>query len=437
MRNIWRKIKKFLGHHLILELALIGAFAAFVVNPGSLGDFMRICGAIFLFNVLIGNYHVGDATAAHLVLLGIFLMLLLINGFMPHQMIHERSFRYFLAVPGMIFAIHSLSKSINWDSSRMQIYCGLAVLSVLMQLIAYYTIESVNESIGLYSNVHHFGAFASLILPVLIYFSIRINGWPRTLALAAALVAFFLLWKSSSRISWLSFFSSVLAAIFIFLRRRKLLLGLGSVVVGSFLAAYVAGFAAIKSRIADILINWRTEERITVWADTIRMLKDNSAKDWLLGHGIGSFRYYFVHYNTFKMDGQVVGWNFPHNFFFQVIFENGLVGLLIILAGIVLLMLGLWRAYNRLQDTYDRYLVITIFILFWINFIHGALTLSFYQKYFVYPLSVICGFALVLLEKSDWSHPIRESNWYQGAVRFLAGKIPLWHRRRPKPKTQF
>ena len=92
MRGFWRKFKALAGHRLILELTILGSFIALALNPGSLGDIMRICGAIFLFNVLIGNYRISDITEGHLVVLGIFLIVLLINGFMPDEMIHRRSF---------------------------------------------------------------------------------------------------------------------------------------------------------------------------------------------------------------------------------------------------------------------------------------------------------------------------------------------------------
>ena len=184
----------------------------------------------------------------------------------------------------------------------------------------------------------------------------------------------------------------------------------------------------------DILSNWRAEERVTVWTDTLNMLGGNSVKDWLLGHGIGSFRYYFPDYNTFKVDGKVVDWNFPHNVFFQIIFENGLIGLVTILGGMVLLIIGLWRGYHRLEHKSDRYLLVTLFILFWINLIHCALTLSFYHKYFIYPLSVIIGICLILLEKTGQNKPLKSLNWYQGFTNFLIDKIPILNRWSPKRK---
>ena len=184
----------------------------------------------------------------------------------------------------------------------------------------------------------------------------------------------------------------------------------------------------------DILSNWRTEERVTVWTDTLNMLGDNSVKDWLLGHGIGSFRYYFPDFNTFKVGGKVEDWSFPHNVFFQIIFENGLIGLVTILGGMVLLMIAVWRGYHRLEHTSARYLLVTLFILFWINFIHCALTLSFYHKYFIYPLSVIIGILLILLEKTGQNKPLQSLNWFQGCTNFLTAKMPILNRWLPKRK---
>jgi len=439
MLGFWRKFKAFVGHRLILELVILGSFIALALNPGSLGDIMRICGAIFLFHVLIGNYRIGDITEGHLVVLGIFLIVLLINGFMPDEMIHRRSLRYFLTLPGMILAIHCLSKRTNPDSRTLMVYCSIALLALIIQFITYYTVERVVnagglESFGVYSNMHHFGSVASLILPVLAYFATQIKGWLRLLCIVGIIVAFFLLWESSSRISWLAFFSSILFAILLFLRSRKLLMGLAGFFTMSFIAALFSGLTAIKNRIMDILSNWRTEERVTVWTDTLNMLSDNSVKDWLLGHGIGSFRYYFPDFNTFKVGSKVEDWNFPHNVFFQIIFENGLIGLATILGGMALLMIAVWRGYHRLEHTSARYLLVTLFILFWINFIHCALTLSFYHKYFIYPLSVIIGILLILLEKTGQNKPLQSLNWFQGCTNFLTAKMPILNRWLPKRK---
>ena len=437
MLGFWRKFKAFFGHYLILELTIMGSFIAFTINPGSLGDLMRICGAIFLFNMLIGNYRIGDVTEGHLVALGIFLIIIIVNSFMPDEMIHHRSYRYFLSLPGMILAIHCFSKTKNTNSKTFLVYSSIAVLALIVQFIAYHTVARVTEpgkleTFSLYSNMHHFGSFASLILPVLFYFAIQNRGLLRLLCGVCGVGAFYLLWESSSRISWLSFFGSVLVAAFVFLRKKNLWLCLAGITAGGFMAAFVSGFSAIKSRIANFLFNWRTEERITVWADTLRMLGDNSSKDWLLGHGIGSFRYYISDYSTLKEYGVPINWNFPHNFLLQIIFENGIIGLLTIAAGTALLVIGLGRGYRRLNNESDRYLWVMVFILFWINFIHGALTLSFYQKYFIYPLSMVIGISLILFEKTGQNKPLKSLNWFRGFSNFLRDKAPILNRWLPE-----
>ena len=442
MGNVWQKFKGFFGHPLILEIAIIGAFIAFVINPGSLGDLMRICGALCLFNLLIGNYRIGEVTLGYLAVLAIFLITLLINSLMPDELIHGRSYRYFFAFPGMVLAIHCLSKTANLKSLKSRslwVYGSIASLALMIHLIAYHTVPKVPEPgklvpYSLYSNMHHFGSFTSMILPILFYFAIRSKGVLRLSCSVCAIGAFYLLWESSSRISWLSFFGSVLIAAFVFLRNKKLWLGLAGVMAVSFIAAFVSGFGAIKSRISDILVNWRTEERITVWTDTLRMLSDNSFADWLFGHGIGSYRYYFPGYSTLKIDGVIVNWNFPHNFLLQIIFENGVIGLLTMSAGMALLVVGLWRGYRRLKKESDRYLLVTIFTLFWINFIHGALTLSFYHKYFIYPLSMIVGISLILLEKTGQNKPLESLTWFQSSTNFLMKKIPVLNRWSPGRK---
>jgi len=155
MLDFWQKFKAFFGHRLVLELAIIGSFIAFTINPGSLGDFMRIIGAIFLFNVLIGNYRLNEITEGHLLLLFIFGVMLLINISMPDDMIHRRSQRYFLAVPGVVLAIHCLAKKKRyWDPKKsLLLYGGIAVLALIIQFIAYHTVESVVNSGGLTSGM--------------------------------------------------------------------------------------------------------------------------------------------------------------------------------------------------------------------------------------------------------------------------------------------
>ena len=102
MKPNWQKIGDLISSRILIELALVGSFLAFSLNPGSIGDLMRICGAIFLANLFIGKYRVTDLTMGHMVMLTVFLFVLLINLFMPGELVHDRSLSYFLAFPGAV-----------------------------------------------------------------------------------------------------------------------------------------------------------------------------------------------------------------------------------------------------------------------------------------------------------------------------------------------
>ena len=138
MVHFWNRTKIILGHRLVLELAILASFIAFSVNPGSLGDIMRICGAIMLLNMLLGKYHFSEITEGHIWLISILLVLLLINA-LPGAMIHSRSYRYFLAVPGMVLAVHCLSKQkMNLNpKTYISVYGYIFILSVFIQFMAF------------------------------------------------------------------------------------------------------------------------------------------------------------------------------------------------------------------------------------------------------------------------------------------------------------
>ncbi len=171
MRNVLNTVKSRSWCYLILELAVLSSFFGFTIIPGSLGDLMHICGGIFLLNVIAGNYRLKNLTVGHFFALAVFSIILLINLFMPDEMIHRRSVRYFLASPWLIFAIHCLYVNRDKIISRLpkEIYSSAVLFAVLFQFIAYH-FDIKNESWGNYSNPHHLGNFVSMTIPLLFYF---------------------------------------------------------------------------------------------------------------------------------------------------------------------------------------------------------------------------------------------------------------------------
>ena len=367
---------------------------------------MRIAGSIFIFNVLIGNYRLKQLTQGHVIFFAIFMLLLVIHFLVPDATVHRRSVRYFLAFPWLIMTIHCLSIRRSTAEHKLPefLYVSAVILAVLIQFIAY-QFFSTNESWGMYGNFHHFGYFASLTIPLLWYFLSLSKGWIRLFLALTILVDMYLLLESSSRIAWLAFFSSTFLTLLIFFKPRQILISVVLLIVISCLAAAFSGFSDAANRILDFFAQWRTEERVALWIDTLRLLSKNSLQDWIFGHGIGSFRYHFEIFTNTSAASTSIYHVFPHNVFFQIIFENGLIGFSIIIGGIAWVLLSLWRGYSRLRDKNDRNLLIVTFALFWINLVYCGLTQSFYSKFSLYPLSLICGIAFVLLEKASLNKP--------------------------------
>ena len=394
------------GHYLLLELAVLTSFFGFTVNPGSLGEFMRIAGSIFLFNVLTGNYRLKQLTQGHIIFFSAFMLLLVIHFLVPDATVHRRSVRYFLAFPWLIMAIHCLSIRRSTAEHKLPefLYLSAVILAVLIQFIAY-QFFSTNESWGMYGNFHHFGYFASLTIPLLWYFLSLSKGRIRFFLALIILADMYLLLESSSRIAWLAFFSSIFLTSLIFFKTRQIVIGIVLFIIIFCLAAAFSGFSDAGNRILDFFAQWRTEERVELWTDTLRLLSENSLQDWIFGHGIGSFRYHFEIFTNTSEASTSIYHVFPHNVFFQIIFENGFIGFSIIFSGIAWLLLSLWRGYSRLRDKNDRNLLIVTFALFWINLVYCGLTQSFYSKFSLYPLSLICGIAFVLLEKASLNKP--------------------------------
>jgi O-antigen ligase len=378
---------------------LIGSCLVFTAIPGAIGDFMVLGGTIFALNVLVGNYRLQELTAGHLAVLGIVSLLVLLSVVVPGAKVHDRSLRYLLLAPGMIMACHALANPLGDLRLNLRTAVTAAVLCtcVTLQTIGWW-LHRPGSLFGFYDNPHHLGLFASLALPLLGWVMLRLGGWLCAVMLPWVTAALYLLWQSGSRISWLVFFAAILLASFLFLRRKQIvgvILGVGALAASS---AWLSGFSAIGSRISDLWVNFWSEERILLWPATLEALKQNTLGEWLLGHGIGSFRFDFKEY--FADNKTLRPYAFPHNAVLQLVFENGIVGTLLVFAGFGSLMWALLRSTRGLPKTDDRYLAPTLFSLLCIEIGHCLLTKSLYSKYILYSLSLIVGVSLVVIEKS-------------------------------------
>lgn len=291
----------------------------------------------------------------------------------------------------------------------LPLYASLFSAAIVLQLLVV-SFGANRETLGTYGNLHRLGLFSSIILPVIAYLMVyTTKPWWRFLLLVAGIMDLYLLFSSGSRVSWVAFLSGAVFTILIFFKGWKKI----SAILGLFFFSLLVGMIYGLSRIVDSAYYFIThvmeEERWIIWSDTIKLLKDNSLLDWWIGHGIGSFRYYFQDYATFLYDNKF-STNFPHNGFLQVLFENGIIGFIIIFGGLGLLMTAFIKAYRTFTIKHTKFFMITVFAVFWIDFSCFLVNESFYSKYIQYSFSVIVGIMMALISKSKQSTMARAPN---------------------------
>jgi O-antigen ligase len=400
MQALFAKTGRLIRHPALIGSVLTGSLLAFCLHPGSLGDLMTAVSILFVLNAVSGGYPARTATTGHRVMLGIMAGVALIHLAAPEGMTHASSLRYFLLFPGMVMAYHCLAR--RFDGRRLGgVFFLMAVVlfvAVAAQMVAYWVNQGTSR-FGVYSNRHHLGLFASLAAPVLSEAVFRFAGWRRALFAAGMFGAMYLLWQSDSRVAWISFLAGTVSACLLFFRKKQLAVALAFLIAVTGFTVVVSGPATVSVRLGDLARNLPLDERMHLWPETLSRLEKNTVAEWLLGRGIGSFHYHFADY-ALLVGGVSVHFGFPHNAVLQIVFENGLLGLGLTAAGVVGLMVALFRSFHWFTRPADRRAVMQVFCLLCIVLLHCLLTKSVYSKYVLYSLGLIVGAALVAVEEA-------------------------------------
>ena len=399
MAAFWHHIKSLCAHTNLLILILLSAFLAFAFHPGSLIDIMRLGLIMYLIHLMVGNHHLRYLSRAHLVMFGVMLIILMLNLTVPLSQIHPSALANFIAVPGLVLVCHLLACKSTDRTTTLKKTIGLTAvgIAVVGQLIIMLLSTGAND--GAYGNIHHLGLFASVCIPLAGYFALAFKRSARLIAILLVILALYLLWESGSRVSWLAFFLSILLTAVASPAKKQsfyILLSLAGIGV---ITAVISGFENIGVRLGEFLTTWRTEERVYIWRDTLELLNQNSVADWVRGRGIGSFRFFFKDYPGLSLQKLEALPTFPHNVGIQVLFENGIIGLILIFGALGAFVRKLWLGIRRSENSDFRYIYTACFIIFWVLFLHTLLTKSIYSKYITYLFSMVAGIALALDQK--------------------------------------
>ena len=400
-------IKTAATHTTILILVLVAAFLSLAFHPGSLVDIMRLGYVLFIVHLVAGTYHFKYLTRAHLVMFAVMLLILLLNFTVPLSQIHASTLSNFIAVPGLVLVCHMLAccPPGQLEPQLKLIGVGALIIAVAGQLTIFMFSSGTD---GAYKNIHHLGLFASVCIPVAGYFAATCKKTSRWMATLTGVVALYLLWESGSRISWLAFFLSAVLTVLATPAKKQIVFILLFFACAAFITAGVSGFEDIVIRIEEFLGSWQSEERVYIWRDAFELMKQNDLPEWLRGRGIGSFRYFMKDYPGLSIDKLEAQPTFPHNIGIQLLFENGIIGLILVFCALGAFVRGLWRGLRRSIPGDTRHLYLVCFIVFWILFFHTFLTKSIYSKYITYLFSMVAGLTFALDQRKGHTRSLAE-----------------------------
>lgn len=375
-----------------LILALSGVFFTyFALDGGGTGMFIKLSFFLLLINVLFGEYKIKKIPMFYFVVLAICAYLILGSLMVAPAQSHVRWIKNLFRMLIIIFSIHCLyQKDINDRISML--FLGILCLSVCWQFTALHFLEM---PYGTFSNRHYLSSFAVLTLPVIVASIFFLPGWYKLVLIPIFFMDVELLLQAGSRPAIIGIaFGTLFITIFLTRGRYK---WIGMTLIFLFFGVLcVTGYANIGPRIAELIINLTKEERVQFWTQAWYALTDNSLMEWIFGHGIGWFPVHFTQDST----AQVSNFVFPHLYFLEILYLNGILGVVLILGGLALLFV---LAVNTSKQTHNKETLIllkSLIVAFLSWLIHCGLTFPFYSKSSLYPLAFILGLMLVLVERT-------------------------------------
>jgi len=165
------------------------------------------------------------------------------------------------------------------------------------------------------------------------------------------------------------------------------------------LTVYYFGVLGVDERFNDLMNNLGSEERVAIWQDALAMQEESNWFQWLLGHGLGGFESGF---KAFSYNHGGVGFTTPHNFFIEILYTSGIVGVLIVVIGEGFFVVAIHRLYWNTRYDSQKVLAILVLVLFTMLFIHTFLTISFFSRQSTYFLAIIIGLGGGVLNKEKF-----------------------------------
>ncbi len=357
----------------LLGLSLTLVYSNFIIDLGNYKT--QIYGSLFVLLLIVairpGRTIQTLASNKIKFLIGVPVALLLL-GLLPTPA-HAPQKRYLQSLA--YFVVLSLSLGLVLERmSKRQFKLMHTFLMFFFGAGVLYHLEGLNTFIpesGHYWNPHYLAQFSLFSLLFFGYALMKRRTktiWAVGLLLSAG--AIYLLLISQSRPAWLSLFISLCLITSLYAKRNKRWIYLGLILL-FFVLVYLLMPDVVAKRVDDLAFNIQKEERVAIWLDGLNMQMKAAWQNWLVGHGPGSYFAYAQAYPSYFDDIR-----FPHNFFIEIVFESGLIGLIIVAAAYIVLFTRMHRFV--LDNPQQRLAMVTLLAMLTSHLLFCFLTMPFY-----------------------------------------------------------
>lgn len=386
------KIKNILLNPYWLVVSLSGLFFFFfALNRGGANVFIW-AGAFFLLNHMVfGEFSLKTIPLMYWIALAVCTALILMSLVFSYEITHKDRIFRLVKMLVIIYTIRLSSRTVA-PQPAFKIFGVVLALSVVWQFAARILF---GMPYGTWSNPHYLANFAILSLPLVFYYFRTAPNPYKILFLALLVIDIDPVFRNASRPAFLALVVSTLFVITFFTRSRYRWIGLLAICV-CFLLLSITNYAGFFDKLKELIVNVSDEERVHIWRYSLEMLQDNSPAGWWVGNGIGST--YDILQGYALPDPLYESFSFPHNFLIQILFENGIIGSVLVFGGQAYVLYMFIKLSNSAVNS-PVHLFINCMMAVYLNcLIFTGLTVGFYSKYTLYPLGFIIGIAFVLAE---------------------------------------
>ncbi|MBA3695879.1 MAG: O-antigen ligase family protein [Methylotenera sp.] len=262
-----------------------------------------------------------------------------------------------------------------------KIVMGMIVVYIATQLFSIFILKT---HFGTLKNPHYLAQYSMLLIPIFFMLLHDTNIKFRFMIFGLLACVVGLLLHTNSRPAWLSLMLTML--VMSLYHKHKLKAFAGAVAV--ILLLWVADIGNFSDQLTSLFKQFTTEERVYIWSDVWHLQQQSTIQQWIFGHGLDSYVSKFTHFGTLELGGTAT-FNSPHNFFLEILYTTGILGLVCVGAFYFVLYSKLFQELASTSQFKD--LTLLLITLLTMNLFFVAIIVPIFSSYHLLITALICG----------------------------------------------